>query len=37
MTRRSSQKQRRRDPNAPKQGRTAWQLFFAEYREQVAV
>ncbi|CAF1223420.1 unnamed protein product [Rotaria sordida] len=34
MARRSSQK-RRRDPNAPKRGKTAWQMFFSDNREEV--
>jgi hypothetical protein len=36
MARRSSQKQLR-DPKAPKRGKTAWQLFSSENRDEVAV
>ncbi|CAF2617713.1 unnamed protein product [Rotaria sp. Silwood2] len=38
MARRSSQKtHRRRDPNAPKRSKTAWQMFFSDNREEVKV
>ena len=33
---RSSQK-RRRDPNAPNRGKTAWQMFFSDNREEMKV
>ncbi|CAF1103472.1 unnamed protein product [Rotaria sp. Silwood1] len=35
MARRSSQKNRRQDPNAPKRVKTAWQMFFSDNREEV--
>ncbi|CAF0748576.1 unnamed protein product [Adineta ricciae] len=34
MARRSAQK-RSRNPNAPKRGKTAWNLFFTEHRDDV--
>ena len=37
MARRSSQKKRRGDPNAPKKSATAWQMFSSDNREEVTV
>jgi hypothetical protein len=37
MARRSSQKQRRRDPNAPPKPKTAYALFVLENREELKV